>query len=151
LARQVVNLGAGNDKGRREHDLVALLPTGGSGAGLFPSCSLPLPRLRSLRRFNSSLGKTRMNEAHAVMTEPSLRRCLGRWDLTAIGINQVIGGAVFLVPAQIAFLVGGWSPVVVLLIRLATLPVALCFAEAASRFEKTGGAYLYAKTAFGRN
>ena len=27
---------------------------------------------------------------------PTLRRELGKWDLTAIGINQVIGGAVFL-------------------------------------------------------
>jgi len=26
---------------------------------------------------------------------PTLRRALGRWDLTAIGINQVIGGAIF--------------------------------------------------------
>jgi len=24
---------------------------------------------------------------------------LGRWDLMAIGVNQVIGGAVFLMPA----------------------------------------------------
>src|SRR5262245_21873679 len=26
---------------------------------------------------------------------PQLRRALGRWDLTAIGVNQVIGGAIF--------------------------------------------------------
>jgi len=31
-----------------------------------------------------------------------LRRELGRWDLTAIGINQVIGGAVFALPAALA-------------------------------------------------
>jgi basic amino acid/polyamine antiporter, APA family len=93
-----------------------------------------------------------MSEAHAVIreAEPSLRRSLGRLDLTAIGVNQVIGGAVFLVPAQIAFLLGGWSPLAVLLIGLASMPVALCFAEAGSRFETTGGAYLYAKAAFGR-
>ena len=41
---------------------------------------------------------------------PSLRRELGRWDLTAIGVNQVIGGAMFLVPATLAaHLGGGWS------------------------------------------
>jgi basic amino acid/polyamine antiporter, APA family len=80
----------------------------------------------------------------------SLRRSLGRLDLTAIGVNQVIGGAVFLIPAQIAFLLGGWSPLAVLLIGLASMPVGLCFAEAGSRFETTGGAYLHAKTAFGR-
>ena len=32
----------------------------------------------------------------------TLKRALGRWDLTAIGINQVIGGAIFLWPAQVA-------------------------------------------------
>jgi amino acid transporter len=82
--------------------------------------------------------------------ETSLRRLLGRRDLTAIGINQAIGGAVFLIPAEIAFRLGGWSPLAVLLIGLSSLMVGLCFAEAGSRFETTGGAYLYAKTAFGR-
>ena len=43
-------------------------------------------------------------------SRPSLRRELGRWDLTAIGVNQVIGGSVFLVPASLAAaLGGGWS------------------------------------------
>ena len=32
---------------------------------------------------------------------PTLRRALGRWDLTAIGVNQVIGGAIFLMPSQL--------------------------------------------------
>ena len=39
----------------------------------------------------------------------SLRRALGRWDLTAIGVNQVIGGSIFLLPAQVALLLGAWS------------------------------------------
>ena len=30
---------------------------------------------------------------------PALRRELGRWDLTAIGVNQVIGGALFALPS----------------------------------------------------
>ena len=41
---------------------------------------------------------------------PALRRALGRWDLTAIGVNQVIGGAVFALPAALAANTGGWSP-----------------------------------------
>ena len=41
--------------------------------------------------------------------QPTLRRALGRWDLTAIGINQVIGSAIFLMPSQVAHAVGGWS------------------------------------------
>ena len=37
---------------------------------------------------------------------PALRRELGRWDLTAIGVNQVIGSAIFLLPADIARQIG---------------------------------------------
>ena len=84
------------------------------------------------------------------MADASLRRLLGRWDLTAIGINQVIGGAVFIVPAEIAFRLGPWSPLAVVLVGLSTILVALCFAEVGSRFETTGGVYLYTKAAFGR-
>jgi basic amino acid/polyamine antiporter, APA family len=93
-----------------------------------------------------------MNTGHVASpdSKPALLRSLGFWDLTAIGVNQVIGGAVFLVPAQIALLLGGWSPLGVLLIGLVSMPAGLCFAEVGSRFESTGGAYLYARAAFGR-
>jgi len=83
-------------------------------------------------------------------TGPTLRRALGRWDLTAIGINQVIGGAIFLMPSQVAAQVGNWSPIAFVLAGLASLLVALCFAEVGSRFEGTGGPYLYTRAAFGR-
>ena len=33
---------------------------------------------------------------------PALERALGRWDLTAIGVNQVIGSAIFLLPSDVA-------------------------------------------------
>ncbi len=82
--------------------------------------------------------------------QPSLRRALGRWDLTAIGVNQVIGGAIFLMPADVARQVGNWAPLALLGIGLASLAVALCFAEVGSRFEGTGGPYLYTRAAFGR-
>jgi len=81
---------------------------------------------------------------------PTLRRALGRWDLTAIGVNQVIGGAIFLMPSQVAAQIGGWSPIAFVLMGLASLSVALCFAEVGSRFEGTGGPFLYTRAAFGR-
>jgi basic amino acid/polyamine antiporter, APA family len=84
------------------------------------------------------------------MVQPTLRRELGRWDLTAIGINQVIGGAIFLMPAQVAAQVGNWAPLALVAIGLASMSVALCFAEVGSRFEGTGGPYLYTRAAFGR-
>jgi basic amino acid/polyamine antiporter, APA family len=79
----------------------------------------------------------------------ALRRALGRWDLTAIGVNQVIGGAIFVWPAQVAAQVGAWSPIGFVLVGLLSLSVALCFAEVGSRFEGTGGTYLYSRVAFG--
>lgn len=84
------------------------------------------------------------------MTQPTLRRELGRWDLTAIGVNQVIGSAIFLLPADVARQIGPWGPVAFLLVGFASLLIALCFAEVGSRFERTGGPYLPARVAFGR-
>ena len=79
----------------------------------------------------------------------TLERALGRWDLTGIGINQVIGGAVFLIPSQVALAVGGWSVAFVVLAGVSSMFVALCFAEAGSRFDRTGGPYVYTRAAFG--
>lgn len=84
------------------------------------------------------------------LADGGLKRELGRWDLTAIGVNQVIGSAIFLLPADVARQVGPWGPLAFLLVGLASLLVALCFAEVGSRFERTGGPYLPARVAFGR-
>ena len=81
---------------------------------------------------------------------PSLLRELGRWDLTAIGVNQVIGGAVFAAPATLALGLGAWSWVGFAVAGLLSMAVALNFAEAGSRVDGTGGPYLYARAAFGR-
>ena len=83
-------------------------------------------------------------------TGAPLRRELGRWDLTAIGVNQVIGAAVFAQPALLAAQVGAWSPWLVAAVGLASMLIALSFAEVGSRFESTGGPYVYTRAAFGR-
>jgi APA family basic amino acid/polyamine antiporter len=80
----------------------------------------------------------------------ALRRVLGGWDLIAIGINQVIGGAIFLIPSQVASHIGNWSPFAYIAGGLVTLLVAVCLAEVASRFDRTGGTYVYVRAAFGR-
>ncbi len=81
---------------------------------------------------------------------PGLRRALGKWDLTAIGVNQVIGSAIFLLPADVAKQVGPWGPLAFMAVGLLSLSIALCFAEVGSRFDATGGPYLPARAAFGR-
>jgi basic amino acid/polyamine antiporter, APA family len=85
-----------------------------------------------------------------IPSEGTLRRELGRWDLTAIGVNQVIGSAIFLLPADVARQIGPWGPAAFLAVGLGSLLIALCFAEVGSRFERTGGPYLPARTAYGR-
>jgi APA family basic amino acid/polyamine antiporter len=91
-----------------------------------------------------------MPAASVDASTPGLRRELGRWDLTAIGINQVIGAAVFALPAALAARAGSWSPWLVAAVGLASMLIALSFAEVASRFDATGGPYLYTRAAFGR-
>ncbi len=87
---------------------------------------------------------------NAIADAPRLRRELGRWDLTAIGVNQVIGAAVFAQPSLYAASVGAWSPWMVAAVGLASMLIALSFAEVSSRFDGTGGPYLYTRAAFGR-
>lgn len=82
--------------------------------------------------------------------EPALRRELGRWDLTAVGVNQVIGGGIFALAAGLAAATGTWGPWLIAAVAVASMLTALSFAEAGSRFEGTGGPYLYARAAFGR-
>lgn len=79
-----------------------------------------------------------------------LRRELGRWDLTAVGVNQVIGGGIFALAAGLAANTGSWAPWMIAAVAVATMLTALSFAEAGSRFEGTGGPYLYSRAAFGR-
>jgi amino acid transporter len=86
----------------------------------------------------------------SVTSAPALRRELGRWDLTAIGVNQVIGAGIFALPAAVAANAGWWSPWLVAAVGLASMLIALSFAEVGSRFDATGGPYLYTRVAFGR-
>ena len=80
---------------------------------------------------------------------PRLVRAMGRWDLTALTINGVIGSSIFGMPAVLAALTGAWSPLAVLLGALGILVIVLCHAEVGSRFREPGGTYLYAREAFG--
>ncbi len=81
---------------------------------------------------------------------PTLVRAMGRWDLTAVGVNQVIGSGVFVMPATVAAAVGiAASPLPWIAAGVANALIVLCFAEAGTRFREAGGPYAYARTAFG--
>src|SRR5688572_16872467 len=78
----------------------------------------------------------------------ALTRQLGLLSLTAIAVNGVIGSGIFVLPATVAALMGPASPSAYLIAAALTALVVLCFAEAGSRFEETGGPYIYAREAF---
>src|SRR5215469_8730852 len=79
-----------------------------------------------------------------------LVRAIGRWSLTALVVNCIIGSGVFGLPSVLASLLGRASVLAVALAALAMAIIMACFAEVASRFAHTGGPYLYAQAAFGR-
>ncbi|HVE72695.1 MAG TPA: APC family permease [Thermoanaerobaculia bacterium] len=78
-----------------------------------------------------------------------LVRTVGFWGLVAMCMNAVIGSGVFLLPYESYKLLGPFSLWAPLLFAIPVFILALNFAEAASHFSEPGGAYLYAKTAFG--
>jgi amino acid transporter len=78
-------------------------------------------------------------------------RGIGRFDLTAGVVNGVIGAGIFGAPAAVAAAAGAWSPLAAALAAVGILTVVLCFAEVGSRFDESGGPYLYTREAFGRH
>lgn len=78
-----------------------------------------------------------------------LVRAVGLWGLVAMCINAVVGSGVFLLPSESYKLLGAFSLWAPLIFALPVFVLVLCFAEAASHFTEPGGAYLYARTAFG--
>ena len=81
-------------------------------------------------------------------TEADLVRGIRRWDLVAICINGIIGAGIFGLPSKVYALIGTYSLIAFVVCALVVAIIILCFAEVSSRFEETGGPYLYAREAF---
>jgi APA family basic amino acid/polyamine antiporter len=81
---------------------------------------------------------------------PGLVRAMGRWTLTALVINSIIGSGIFGLPSIVSGYLGHWSPLAYLAGAAAMAVVMACFAEVASQFGESGGPYLYVREAFGR-
>lgn len=78
-----------------------------------------------------------------------LVRALGRWSLAALVLNGIIGSGVFVLPGTVGGLLG-WASLWAWLVAAAlTAAMVFCFAEVASRFSESGGAYLFTREAFG--
>ena len=86
------------------------------------------------------------------MTQSSeeLVRTIGRWSLTALMMNSILGVSIFRLPADLAGKLGGYSPLSCVVAGAGMLIVAGCIAEVSSYYDETGGLYLYARDALGR-
>ncbi len=74
---------------------------------------------------------------------------MGLISVVLLGINGIIGSGIFLLPGKVFELAGHFSPFVYIFVTLLVLAIAWCFAQCAALFNRNGGAYVYAKEAFG--
>ena len=64
-------------------------------------------------------------------------------------VNGIIGAGIFGLPSKVHALIGVHGLLAFAVCALIIAAIALCCAEVASRFNETGGAYLYTRSAFG--
>jgi APA family basic amino acid/polyamine antiporter len=82
-------------------------------------------------------------------TDTRLLRGISRWGLLAFAVNLTVGAGILGLPGRIQALVGNYSVLVIVGCGLLMALVGLCFAEVASRFDRSGGPQLYASVAMG--
>ena len=88
-------------------------------------------------------------EADAAPARGGLIRAFRRWELVALVLNAIIGAGIFGLPARVYAIAGTWSLAAFVLCGALAALILLCFAEVSSRYDVTGGPYLYARKAFG--
>ena len=81
----------------------------------------------------------------ADMKKSELKRVLGKWSLTAIGIGAIIGGGIFVLSGTGAYYHAGPALAISFIIAgIACVFAALCYSEFASILPVEGSAYAYA-------
>jgi basic amino acid/polyamine antiporter, APA family len=87
---------------------------------------------------------------HKTTGSAPLKRGIRKWDLVLMIINSIIGAGIFGLPSRIYSLTGLYSIAAFVVCAILVMVFILCFAEVGSRFDATGGPYLYTYTAFGQ-
>ncbi len=81
--------------------------------------------------------------------DEQLIRSVGVFGLSANIVNIIIGSGIFVLPAIVAAGMGSSAIYAYLFCGVLITCIMLCFAEAGSKINKTGGPYTYIETAFG--
>jgi basic amino acid/polyamine antiporter, APA family len=82
--------------------------------------------------------------------ESSLKKSLGAFDLTMLGVGAVVGAGIFVLPGKIASEMTGPSIIISFIIAgIACALAALCYSEFASSVPVAGSAYTYSYAVFG--
>ncbi len=81
--------------------------------------------------------------------DKGLKRTIGIFGLSANIMNIMIGAGIFALPAIISGIMGSASIFSYIFCGILITLVVLCFAEAGSKVNNTGGPYTYIETAFG--
>lgn len=79
-----------------------------------------------------------------------LARGIRKWELVLLIINSIIGAGIFGLPSRIFKLSGPYSLLALAACAIVVAVFIFVFAEVSSRFDKTGGPYLYTLESFGR-
>jgi APA family basic amino acid/polyamine antiporter len=94
---------------------------------------------------NSIWRKKPMHMFEQDMQKSELKRVLGKWSLTAIGIGAIIGGGVFVLTGTAAHYHAGPALALSFVIAgIGCIFAALCYAEFAAMLPVEGSAYAYA-------
>jgi APA family basic amino acid/polyamine antiporter len=90
------------------------------------------------------------NQSQSTSHPPQLIRAISLWDFTSLVINITVGAGILGLPAKLFQLLGMNSLWALGGTALFIFIMILCFAEVGSRFNNTGGAYLYALKSYGK-
>jgi len=76
-------------------------------------------------------------------------KTMGLPSMILMCLNGTIGAGLFLLPGTLYSLTGTWGILIYMFVGAIVLSIAWCFAQCATVFQRNGGAYVYAREAFG--
>ena len=84
------------------------------------------------------------------MRHPKLKRELGLWQATVIGVGIILGAGIYVLMGEVVGIAGNAAWISVILASTIAAFTGLSYAELSSMFPKAGAEYTYADNAFNR-